>query len=130
MIETPALVAALRSVDVEDKSLGMGVYVILLKLVGCIPGPIIFGFLFDNICLFWEPDCGEGNSCLLYDDSVMGPAMFGICVSCKAGSIIIHTIASITSKRNKSGEEEEEAEGSKQEEEEITHQDSDKKEES
>ena len=55
----PLVVVALRCVDVEDQSLALGLQNIVVKLIGAIPGPILFGYFIDQVCLLWEPSCGK-----------------------------------------------------------------------
>jgi hypothetical protein len=56
-----------RAVRPEERSLALGLQSIILRLIGSIPGPILFGFVVDKVCLLWEPACGE--SVLLIDTS-------------------------------------------------------------
>ena len=38
------------------------------KLLGAIPGPLIFGALIDNACIDWAIDCsGTKTKCNVYD---------------------------------------------------------------
>ena len=62
-----------RSVEVPQRSLSLGLQTILLRGLGTVPGPIIFGYLMDMTCLLWRRDsCGkEEGSCLLYDNFSM-----------------------------------------------------------
>lgn len=40
------------------------------KLLGSLPGPIIFGQIIDNSCILWKKNCADENeSCLLYDNN-------------------------------------------------------------
>jgi len=43
----------------EERSLALGIQSIIIRLVGSIPGPVLFGFVVDKVCLLWEPGCGE-----------------------------------------------------------------------
>lgn len=83
MTYTPKTVVVLRSVRPEDEDMAIGLLQVASKLMGSIPGPIIFGFVFDQVCQLWEPDCGEIGSCLLYDHAKMSNSLFGIIIVIK-----------------------------------------------
>jgi hypothetical protein len=51
-----------RAVRPEERSLALGIQSIIIRLVGSIPGPVLFGFVVDKVCLLWEPGCGEFSS--------------------------------------------------------------------
>ena len=57
----PSVVVSLRAVLPDERSLGLGLQSIILRLVGTIPGPVFFGYVIDNVCLLWDQDCGEGD---------------------------------------------------------------------
>ena len=55
-----SLVTTLKSVKIEEKSMAVGVQTIVARLVGGIPGPILYGYFIDNTCILWQQnDCGE-----------------------------------------------------------------------
>ena len=55
----PSVVASLRCVLEHEKSLGLGLQSIILRLIGSIPGPVCFGYFLDKACFLWEPNCGK-----------------------------------------------------------------------
>ena len=99
----PSVVASLRAVREEERSLALGLQSIILRVVGSIPGPILFGVFMDKACSLWEQTCGncstlhqiliiissyclcvlcltffpseEQGSCLLYDNYQMAVSM-------------------------------------------------------
>ncbi|KAM4573941.1 solute carrier organic anion transporter family member 3A1 isoform 1-T1 [Odontesthes bonariensis] len=68
MAQTPSVIVLIRSVSPELKSYALGVLFLLLRLLGFIPPPLIFGAGIDSTCLFWSSDCGDRGACLLYDN--------------------------------------------------------------
>jgi len=96
----PATVISLRAVHKEERCLGLGLQSIVLRLLGTIPGPLLFGYVLDTICLLWEPDCGKEGSCLLYDNVKMGQMMFGICITAKLVSIFFYGLCGLSSQRS------------------------------
>ncbi|TRY69950.1 hypothetical protein TCAL_04473 [Tigriopus californicus] len=61
------MLVALRCIEIRDKSLSVAFNVIFLSLLAMLPGPVVYGFLIDNICILWQEECGEPTNCLLYD---------------------------------------------------------------
>lgn len=106
----PATVVSLRAVHKEERCLGLGLQSIALRLMGTIPGPLLFGYVLDTICLLWEPDCGKEGSCLLYDNVKMGQMMFGICLTAKLVSIFFYGLCGLFSQRSSIVDEEEKTE--------------------
>ncbi|KAM4552940.1 solute carrier organic anion transporter family member 3A1 isoform 2-T2 [Fundulus diaphanus] len=68
MAQTPSVIVLIRTVSPELKSYALGVLFLLLRLLGFIPPPLIFGTGIDSTCLFWSSDCGDKGACLLYDN--------------------------------------------------------------
>ncbi|XP_072290374.1 solute carrier organic anion transporter family member 4A1 [Eucyclogobius newberryi] len=68
----PAITATLRCVPENHKSFALGIQWILVRTLGAIPGPIIFGSMVDRSCLLWQDKCGERGSCFLYKNTDMG----------------------------------------------------------
>jgi len=104
----PAVVATLRGVHPEERSVALGLQAIVLRLLGTIPGPVFYGYVLDQICILWETNCDESSSCLIYDNNRMALAMLGICLATKFIAVILYILASITSKTSKIVEEEDE----------------------
>ncbi|KAK7884699.1 hypothetical protein WMY93_027822 [Mugilogobius chulae] len=67
----PAITATLRCVTEKQKSFALGIQWILVRTLGAIPGPIIFGSMVDRSCLLWQDKCGEQGSCFLYKNTDM-----------------------------------------------------------
>ena len=58
-----------RVVADDQRSLALGLQSAIWRLSGAIPGPVIFGIIFDSSCLKWEGTCGHRGNCWLYDNS-------------------------------------------------------------
>ena len=70
-----------RSVADEQRSLALGVQSVLLRVFGAIPGPIIFGVIFDSGCVYWQFECGRRGNCWVYNNDVLGVRAFAIAVA-------------------------------------------------
>ena len=58
----------------------------LLKyfVAGNVPGPIVFGVIFDTACLVWQYRCDERGSCWIYDSLFVAEGIFWACVVVKS----------------------------------------------
>lgn len=105
MSAMPNVVATLRAVEPVHRSLALGIESIFLRLLGTIPGPVIFGYLIDNTCLLWqEQECADvdekrGN-CRLYDNGGMAIAMLVTIVIVKLLGILFFGTALFFSGRS------------------------------
>lgn len=57
-----------RCVAEEQRTLALGVQSLVFRALGSIPGPIVFGVIFDSTCLFWQVDCDRRGNCWVYDN--------------------------------------------------------------
>ncbi|KAH9487884.1 Solute carrier organic anion transporter member 4A1 [Bulinus truncatus] len=67
----PSLTATLRCVPDHQRSFGLGLQWIVARCLGSIPGPIMFGKMFDLACLVWQKRCDGEGSCFYYDNHNM-----------------------------------------------------------
>jgi hypothetical protein len=75
---------------------------VFFRLLGTIPGPILFGLLIDNTCTLhkWE-ECSEvpGN-CLLYDNWTMAYSILALVMTAKSLGIVFFGFAYYFSERS------------------------------
>lgn len=71
-----------RCVPESQKSFAIGVQWFIVRGLGSIPGPIVFGVIFDATCKLWqESECsGEQGSCWIHDSKEVA---IWILVACK-----------------------------------------------
>lgn len=81
-----------RCVHDDQKSFGLGIQWIKVRLFGTIPAPIIFGRLIDESCILWEETCTNG-SCLVYDNKKMSRYMFSLAFMGKMLSLLFFFLA-------------------------------------
>ena len=67
----PALLVFMRAVEPRDKTTAFTFTVSFLSLFALIPGPLIFGAIFDSSCTVWGSRCGEKLNCFAYDTDVL-----------------------------------------------------------
>ncbi|XP_050801748.1 solute carrier organic anion transporter family member 4C1 [Gopherus flavomarginatus] len=89
MAVTPTTVAILRCVPDKQRSFALGVQSVFLRLVGTIPGPILFGVAIDSSCTLWDINkCDIKGACWVYDNSKMAYMLIGISAACKVITIL------------------------------------------
>ncbi|XP_054749768.2 solute carrier organic anion transporter family member 4C1-like isoform X1 [Lytechinus pictus] len=64
----PATNVTLRCVPESQRPMALGVQSMIVRCLGSIPGPILFGIIIDSTCLQWQETCSGHGSCWLYDN--------------------------------------------------------------
>ncbi|KAG8456343.1 hypothetical protein GDO86_002213 [Hymenochirus boettgeri] len=91
---TPITMAILRCVPVKQRSFALGVQWSLVRLLGSIPGPILFGVIIDSTCILWNFDeCGTKGACWTYNNSNMSISLISISAASKSLTILFLLIA-------------------------------------
>lgn len=72
-----------RCVADEQRTLALGAQSVLFRAFGSIPGPIIFGAIFDSACIYWQYECSRRGNCWVYNNTHLSQravslAMLGI----------------------------------------------------
>ncbi|XP_063278855.1 solute carrier organic anion transporter family member 4C1 [Prinia subflava] len=94
MATTPTTVAILRCVPDKQRSFALGVQLVFLRLLGTIPGPILFGVAIDKSCTLWDiSECETKGACWVYDNERMAMLLMGISAACKIITIIFVVMA-------------------------------------
>ncbi|KAM4879755.1 LOW QUALITY PROTEIN: solute carrier organic anion transporter family member 4C1 [Sylvia borin] len=94
MATTPTTVAILRCVPDKQRSFALGSTVCFLRLLGTIPGPILFGVAIDKSCTLWDiNECEIKGACWVYDNERMAFMLMSISAACKIITIIFVVMA-------------------------------------
>ncbi|XP_030622158.1 solute carrier organic anion transporter family member 3A1 [Chanos chanos] len=91
MAQTPSVIILIRTVSPELKSYALGVLFLLLRLLGFIPPPLIFGAGIDSTCLFWSTECGDKGACVLYDNVTYRHLYVGLAIGLKVIAFLLYT---------------------------------------
>lgn len=91
MAQTPSVIILIRTVNSELKSYALGVLFLLLRLLGFIPPPLIFGAGIDSTCLIWSTVCNERGACMLYDNVAYRHLYVSIAIALKSFAFILYT---------------------------------------
>ncbi|KAK6012738.1 hypothetical protein OSTOST_22086 [Ostertagia ostertagi] len=86
----------LRVVPFDHRTLALGVNWTFLRLLGFIPGGILFGMLIDIACLDWETSCGNRQSCRVYDPLKLSWTITALAIVCKLLSILATILGYMT----------------------------------
>ncbi|KAF3688846.1 Solute carrier organic anion transporter family member 3A1 [Channa argus] len=100
MAQTPSVIILIRTVSPELKSYALGVLFLLLRLLGFIPPPLIFGAGIDSTCLFWSSDCGSKGACLLYDNVSYRHLYVSLAIILKGVAFLLYTTTWYCLRRN------------------------------
>lgn len=90
---TPSDSATLRCIHEDHRTFSMGLKWMVIRLLGTVPGPVIFGAVTDTACLVWQEECGKPTSCWIYDHSAVSRNYFLVAISVKFLSMIFFLIA-------------------------------------
>uniref|UniRef100_A0A7S0HA40 Kazal-like domain-containing protein n=1 Tax=Amorphochlora amoebiformis TaxID=1561963 RepID=A0A7S0HA40_9EUKA len=66
MNNVPATVVSLKCLPEIQRSIGISLQQVIVRALGSVPGPLIFGLALDAACGLWEEKCGERGSCWEY----------------------------------------------------------------
>uniref|UniRef100_A0A1I7TMK6 Solute carrier organic anion transporter family member n=1 Tax=Caenorhabditis tropicalis TaxID=1561998 RepID=A0A1I7TMK6_9PELO len=86
----------LRVVPFDQRTLALGINWTFVRLLGFIPGGILFGVIIDTACLEWGESCGKATSCLVYDPFKLSWTITGLAIVCKLLSILATIIGYMT----------------------------------
>ncbi|NXJ83704.1 SO1C1 protein, partial [Trogon melanurus] len=79
-----------RCVQPELKSLAVGLYTLIMRVLAGIPAPVYFGALIDRTCLKWgSRSCGLRGACRLYDSDAYRYMYLGLSAVLRAPSYFI-----------------------------------------
>ena len=65
----------------EQRTLALGAQSLVFRAFGSIPGPILFGVIFDSACIFWQYECGRRGNCWVYDNFKLSRRAEGLAIS-------------------------------------------------
>ena len=56
-----------RCVPYNQRAYALGFQFIFQRCLGFLPGPILFGAIFDGTCLLWGKSCGKQGNCQFFE---------------------------------------------------------------
>ena len=85
-----------RVVADDQRALSLALQTTVLRVIGAIPGRLIFGTLFDVSCVLWQTECDRQGNCWLYDNKKLGWSIFLLALSCKIVAFVFFIFAFLT----------------------------------
>ncbi len=89
----PSLNTILRIVADQQRALALGIKWTFVRFLGAVPGPILFGWVFDKVCTIWQKKCDDEGSCWVYDTEKMAHRLMTLALVIKAISAILFSLA-------------------------------------
>ncbi|XP_072030407.1 uncharacterized protein [Amphiura filiformis] len=80
-------------VDASQRSFALGLQSLIIRGVGLIPGPIVYGSLIDDSCLIWEQSCSGGWTCWMFDNRTLSNITVMLGTGVRFGSILFIFLA-------------------------------------
>ena len=108
LLLTTPLFPLYRIVADDQRSLALGLSSAIYRVFGTIPGPLVFGLLFDTSCLNWQDDCGRRGNCWVYDNSQLSIRVLGFSGPCLLFSAFFFLLALLTLPKQQKNIEEDE----------------------
>ena len=96
-----------RVVADDQRSLALGIQSAIYRVFGTIPGPLVFGALFDAACLQWQDPCeGDRGNCWIYNNMKLSIYAMSFGIPCIAIAAILLFLSWLTyPKDRREGEE-------------------------
>ena len=86
-----------RVVADDQRSLALGLQSAIWRVFGTIPGPLIFGSLFDVACLQWQDPCeGDRGNCWIYDGGNLSIYALSFFLPCSIVATVLFFLAWLT----------------------------------
>lgn len=97
----PSQQILLRVVPFQQRTLAIGIHWYFLRLLGFIPGGVLFGMMIDTSCQRWQySSCGKRQSCLAYDPTRLSWTILAVAIVCKLFSILATIVGYVTYQPN------------------------------
>ncbi|XP_003745915.1 solute carrier organic anion transporter family member 4A1-like [Galendromus occidentalis] len=104
LVATPSLLAMMKSVPEDSKTLALGINYVSLRLFGTIPGPLLFGKVVDSSCvLFKDKPCdssGATGNCVIYENARLATNVFNLMIIVKTFALAFFVLACVVSKNS------------------------------
>lgn len=93
LARTPLLAVVLRCIPENQRTFGLGMNHFIRRLLGSLPGPLLFGTALDNACNIWKEYDSQETSCWIYDSFKLSINFFLLFIALRIVSILCLVIA-------------------------------------
>lgn len=90
-----------RVVADEQRALALGVQSAMTRVLGTVPGPLIFGAIFDVSCASWQEKCGRRGNCWIYDSKQLSRYAISLALPCTFLGALFFFLAWLTYPKRK-----------------------------
>ncbi len=90
-----------RVVADDERSFALGLQASIGRLLGTIPGPLVFGAIYDSACLKWQGVCGRNGNCWIYNNKNLGLYAFYLALPCAIVAALFSFLALIAHPKDK-----------------------------
>lgn len=81
-----------RCVAEEQRTFSLGMQSTIVRLLGSVPAPLVFGAMFDSACEYWQYECGRRGNCWAYDSQNVATRAFAISLAGVVVSLVLFTL--------------------------------------
>ncbi len=76
-----SLLLSCRCVAEEQRTFSLGIQSTIVRMLGSVPAPLIFGAIFDSSCQYWQYECGRRGNCWVYDNEALATRAFAVSIA-------------------------------------------------
>ena len=87
--------------------MALGVQSFIWRTFGAVPGPLLFGAIFDSVCILWQNECGERGNCWLYDNAKLSYYVTALAMPCQFIALLLFFLSWLTYPKKKQESKEE-----------------------
>ena len=77
-----------RSVAEEQRTFSLGLQLLAFQVLGTVPGPLLFGVIFDSACILWQYECGSRGNCWEYNNTNLTLRLFILAIVTNIGNTL------------------------------------------
>lgn len=84
----------------QQRPLALGLQSSIWRIFGAVPGPLLFGALFDLSCIVWQEECGRRGHCWVYDNTKLSVYATSVAFPCVSVGGLFFILAVVVFPRN------------------------------
>ena len=85
----------------EQRALALGLQSAIWRIFGAVPGPLLFGYLFDLSCAVWQEQCDRRGNCWIYHNDKLSIYATSVAFPCVTVGGILFVLAVLTFPKDK-----------------------------
>ncbi|XP_072175384.1 solute carrier organic anion transporter family member 4A1-like [Diadema setosum] len=97
----PMITGTLRVVSRSQRTYALGVQSLMFRMLGSVPGPVVFGALIDKSCLLWQYGQDGSRKCWTYNNELFSRYTLTLLVVLKLLSVVFVILAHVLYKPSK-----------------------------